>query len=671
MATLKEVLQYAKNNPEDPRNVELYKQIRAGSFDQKAVDEGVDLSEVSPSFQSKAEDQGLVKNFITSEKERFGDVVDTAKGIVGNIKERTGNVVDIVRKSAAGERSPIKSGFDVAGEVVTGVADTAGEIIIGGAKMALPESQEQKIAQVFGEGVESVVETEGVQTLLETYNSLPEDTKRDLQTAGQLSSALLEIVTLGGAKAVTPAVKRTVGEALDSIQDQSTKFARGVGKSTEKLKGVGKAPQQTPEQATGQVIQGKTTDIKRGQEALQSLDTSGVETFKDLDKKINDDIGNLAKKVDEDLGADATKIPLSGLKSTLSTKSGKEVSTNFVDTALNQLDELYEKTGDIAAKADIEELIQIAKTEGLTRLEVNDIARTYGREFSEKAFTKAGEPRTSVNSQMFENTRKGVKDVARQGITGDAAKQADEMMSKLYSTQRLVKKNVEAVNKLQQKIQERGLFEKVGHGLAKYADVLTGGTIRGLVGGLLPRGAGYKTLNALDLESLLKKNLDIIQDAQKTSNIKQLESKVKNLSETSFNSATVPKTVGSLTDEAGKFTNTEMDFVFNTKKADLGQDFAQEIEPAGRYMNIGFDEFPGGEGMKKGKITFKKPFVIEWETSRKGGWKTKLSEQYNGKTGKELSKALKEDGFDGVITLKDFRGSFEPVEAVSLQNFKN
>ena len=36
------------------------------------------------------------------------------------------------------------------------------------------------------------------------------------------------------------------------------------------------------------------------------------------------------------------------------------------------------------------------------------------------------------------------------------------------------------------------------------------------MGGLLPRGVGYKTLNALDLEKHLKKNLEVIQKAIKS-----------------------------------------------------------------------------------------------------------------------------------------------------------
>jgi hypothetical protein len=76
-----------------------------------------------------------------------------------------------------------------------------------------------------------------------------------------------------------------------------------------------------------------------------------------------------------------------------------------------------------------------------------------------------------------------------------------------------VQKNIEAVAKLEQKIAGMGILEKGAHAFTKYADMLSGGSIRGFVGGLLPRGAGYKVMNALDLEERLRKNLDIINAA--------------------------------------------------------------------------------------------------------------------------------------------------------------
>jgi hypothetical protein len=114
-------------------------------------------------------------------------------------------------------------------------------------------------------------------------------------------------------------------------------------------------------------------------------------------------------------------------------------------------------------------------------------------------------------------------------MTGTEAETIDHTISSLYNTKQLVAKNVEAVAKLQQKIAGMGVLQKMAHGLTKYADILTGGSIRGFIGGLLPRGAGYKVMNALDLEERLRKNLEIINGALESSTEKAISSAISKL----------------------------------------------------------------------------------------------------------------------------------------------
>lgn len=51
MITFKEMVQKAQNNPNDPRNVELYNAIKEGVFDSEAKTEGVDISSLSTSYR--------------------------------------------------------------------------------------------------------------------------------------------------------------------------------------------------------------------------------------------------------------------------------------------------------------------------------------------------------------------------------------------------------------------------------------------------------------------------------------------------------------------------------------------------------------------------------------------------------------------------------------------
>ena len=69
------------------------------------------------------------------------------------------------------------------------------------------------------------------------------------------------------------------------------------------------------------------------------------------------------------------------------------------------------------------------------------------------------------------------------------------------------------MQKLKQKVDERGLGEKLGRGFLTIMDKVTGGTVKGAVQKLLPRGLGYKTKNWIETEEDLKRNLKIINKA--------------------------------------------------------------------------------------------------------------------------------------------------------------
>ncbi|MDP1931891.1 MAG: LPD38 domain-containing protein [Gammaproteobacteria bacterium] len=97
-------------------------------------------------------------------------------------------------------------------------------------------------------------------------------------------------------------------------------------------------------------------------------------------------------------------------------------------------------------------------------------------------------------------------------------------------------------------------------------------------------------------------------------------------------------------------------------------DFGRYYEMSGRYVNV----FEGVERndrpeIEYGTLTFQNPLVIMNDNL---GWKKALSEQYGGKRGKALSKALIADGYDGVVTLDETSsGSLYTSETVDLTTF--
>ncbi len=102
----------------------------------------------------------------------------------------------------------------------------------------------------------------------------------------------------------------------------------------------------------------------------------------------------------------------------------------------------------------------------------------------------------------------------------------------------------------------------------------------------------------------------------------------------------------------------------------LGSEYAQDIEPSGEYLIMVKPEWRLKDipNYEYGEITFNNPLIIEFETTKHGGWKTKLSERYNRKKKKALSNAIIEDGYDAIITINSEEGKF--VEIVNLKGVK-
>lgn len=259
----------------------------------------------------------------------------------------------------------------------------------------------------------------------------------------------------------------------------------------------------------GKVVQGKKEDIQRAKAALSQIDTKNIKNYSQLKGALDGKIEGLSEKLDEALGTDKTLRTMDDLALTKEV-GGKAVIHNYVDDALNQLKELYTKTNDPENLEQINQLLEKANNEGLTVQELNNLAKNYGMEFSQKAFSKTGEPLTSVSAQALENTRSGVKATARDLFKNPIYAEADGEISNLIKTRDLVDGVAKKVTQLQQKVQERSLGEKVGRLVYKLINTVSLGSFKGFVEATIPRGQGLKTLNALDLDRMLSENLDTI-----------------------------------------------------------------------------------------------------------------------------------------------------------------
>jgi hypothetical protein len=117
----------------------------------------------------------------------------------------------------------------------------------------------------------------------------------------------------------------------------------------------------------------------------------------------------------------------------------------------------------------------------------------------------------------------------------------------------------------------------------------------------------------------------------------------------------------------------EFSYVRNTEKSpQLGARFGQDVEPGGKYMTIGKLR-TNTPNMESGNIRFDKPLVIDFGGGYgdASNWKNVLSKQFSNKTGRELSEAIKEAGYDGIVTVSKAGNTKYTSEVIALDPKKS
>jgi len=414
---------------------------------------------------------------------------------------RAKKLQDIADATARGEQSKAEGVFQTGGQLIAGAFEGPMALL----KTATPKPVKTIVKKAIFKPIEKVVtsaadkisdipavqkfaQTPGAERLARNVEAVPEYLNLlPVPKAGKAFSRATE----AGLEVAERGVQKTSGMFTKFAEQQAGKRAVKAAKEIDEL--AGKISQGTPE------------ELPQFKKAISNIEVKGVKTYKDLKNRINEKIKAVSGKLDEVLAKNPTTRTIANLKTTVNVGNQK-VATNFVEDALKQLDTYYKTTNNLAGQAKVQALLQKGNTSGLTIKEINDLARMHGQDLS--GFNANGELASGLSRQGAENTRKGLKAIGRDLFGDKLYQEADGEIASLINARDLVEKMETNVAKLKQKIMPRNLGQRAGRLMFKVANLFSFGGLKGfLEAALIPRGQGFKTLNAIDLEKYLQKNL--------------------------------------------------------------------------------------------------------------------------------------------------------------------
>lgn len=282
-----------------------------------------------------------------------------------------------------------------------------------------------------------------------------------------------------------------------------------------KVKQAGKITKakESVDKAVWQIIQWDAKHIEKAKTALLSVDTKWVKDYKWLSQVIWSKKVAVMESLDDVLATNTNVF--TPKDTTIISKVGTnwvKTSTNHVWKMIDDLVEYYTRNADDYSRALVEDAKITYQKWWLSVAKINNLAKEYG--IVSKAFTKTWDPLTSVTKQAFENTRRWVKAFIRSQFDNDAAKLLDQSYSQLETTQMLVDNMAKKVNSLQQKVMDKWFIEKVWEKWWEAINFITQWWLKALMSKFLPSNIWLKTMNSLEIEKHLVRNLKIIEKAE-------------------------------------------------------------------------------------------------------------------------------------------------------------
>lgn len=561
---LKQAIDFAKKNPDDPRAKALRERIESGQLNFELKSAGL------KTFPVKTPKIDLAKTMAktvqtpdvatempgVSRKEETKEDISQMQSAIQETKAQGvaefGKDGRIAQRVERGEITPLRGTLQRAG----GALQTAGEIgfeaALGTAKVLAPKNWEAKVAEVSQATGEQVVDyakrfkeelstspnvndqqvNDQLNTLITKYET-DETFRDDVNAAGGFVELLSVLpltkmagegidtaldLTKQGSRLTDDVLRQTAPRVADVTQETAERAAGVVGSQFDRAFTTTKQQADDQiEEAVKRIVQAKSPDdIAAAKEALKqvAINPEDIKSYQDLKGTLKGHIEATADAVDNELGQYPTRYNPSQVAK-YEKVGDATVATTPVQDAMDGLQIAYTKSGEAAKAEAIRQLRQKFDTEGLTVLEMNQLAREYGIEFKDRAFDKMGNVKSGYNAENFENVRSGLKDVVRERIPDEYAKELDAKLSNLYTTDKLVGDIRDKVFQRANKMPPDTFGAKVAGvavSVADFVDMLTLRITSNIFQQLVRKSrlAQKQFLNPIELEAELQKNLQTI-----------------------------------------------------------------------------------------------------------------------------------------------------------------
>ncbi len=158
------------------------------------------------------------------------DFLGIGKDIAESSQKRADNIQEIRGYMQSGEQGGVRSVLQTAGQLAGAGADAIGAGFKGVFNLDLSDSTEKALTEKLGEKAQQVMQIPEVQSIIQRYDALPEENKRDLEALGGVTALISEFIGVGagtkagkvakkGFDAGVDATSRVISETVDVASD--------------------------------------------------------------------------------------------------------------------------------------------------------------------------------------------------------------------------------------------------------------------------------------------------------------------------------------------------------------------------------------------------------------------------------------------------------------------